>query len=133
MQLLPKQGDTGGFRLRLPRFLSRRKQGFQRRHERYTCSIFGTMQMVETGAKFDGLILEISAGGCSFRTASMYLLNRVGAQVTIGTELFQAAGVIRATRPHSYGIEFPEGLSDEVIGQLMALYGSAPATPMGTN
>lgn len=127
MQLLPNRPLNTGFRFRLPRLFSRRKAGFQRRHERYTCAIPGMMIMSETGAKFDGLILEISSGGCSFRPASLYLLNRVGAQVSIGTDHFRAEGIIRATRPHSYGIEFMNEMSQQAMDQLMALYGGGDA------
>ncbi len=125
MQLLPKNTGSSGFRLRLPRFFKRQTDARQRRHERYSCSIAATMQVVETGARFDGLILEISTGGCSFRVASMYLLNRVGARVTIGTDLFQLPGIIRATRPHSYGVQFLRDVPDAVMDQLVASYGRA--------
>ena len=129
MKLLPSRTTQGGFSFRLPRLFGRRQKGFQRRHERYTCEIPGTMTVLETGAKFDGLILEISAGGCSFRPASLYLLNRVGSEVSIGTEHFSVTGLIRATRPHSYGIEFSDELTNENMAQLMMLYGSAKTDP----
>lgn len=129
MKLLPNRPGQGGFRLRLPGFMSRRKAGFQRRHERYTCEIPGTMTMLETGAKFEGLILEISAGGCAFRPASLYLLNRVGSEVSIGTDNFSATGFIRATRPHSYGIELESELPSETMTELMMLYGSVKTEP----
>lgn len=133
MQLLPNRPEKTGFRFRLPRFLSRRQAGFQRRHERYTCAIPGTMTINETGAKFDGLILEISAGGCSFRPASLYLLNRVGSEVSIGSETFRVEGIIRATRPHSYGIEFMNEVSAQTMDQLMALYGGVDSPRMVSN
>lgn len=126
MQLLSKKAG-GGFRLRLPHLFKRQTDAGQRRHERYSCSIFATMQVVETGARFEGLILEISTGGCSFRVASMYLLNRVGTKVTIASELFQLSGIIRATRPHSYGIQFLQDVPDAVMDQLIASYGRVEA------
>ncbi len=122
MQLLPAKSDFK-LSMALPRFLARRQKGFQRRHQRYSREILGNMEMDESGAKFDGMILEISAGGCSFRPASMYLLNRVGSHAMIETKLFRKPGIIRSTRPYSYGIEFFEPVSEEIMAQLLARHG----------
>ncbi len=133
MQLLPKKTVSSGFRLRMPSLFRRQTDARQRRHERYSCSIPATMQVVETGARFEGLILEISTGGCSFRVASMYLLNRVGTSVTIGTDLFQLPGIIRATRSHSYGVQFLRDVPDAVMDQLIASYGRKAAPAASVN
>lgn len=122
MRLLPPSADLSMLQAMMPRFLRRNSANFQRRYERYACSIPGTMTVLENGARFDGLILEISAGGCSFRPASHYMLNRVGSEVVIGSDEPLAHGVIRATRPHSYGIEFPHDMSPEAMAALIARY-----------
>lgn len=125
MRLLP---PANGLRTLIPRVLRRNSSDFQRRYERYACSIPGTMTVLENGARFEGLILEISAGGCSFRPASLYLLNRIGTEVVIDSGEPLAHGIIRATRPHSYGIEFPNDMSPEAMAALIArYYGQAPA------
>lgn len=111
----------------VPRFLVRNHAAFQRRHERYTCVMLASMEVVESGAKFDGVILEISSGGCSFRPASLYLLDRGETDIIIETEHFKVRGVIRATRPHSYGVQFLETLDADTLSLMVELHGGAAA------
>lgn len=96
---------------------------FSRRHERFPCVMLGDMRVVEIDAQFDGVIVELSQGGCSFRPASLYLLDRTDEVVTIRTADFEAAGRIRAVRPDSYGVQFFEDLDAALVGRMIAAHG----------
>src|SRR5215470_2363498 len=97
---------TSGLRLPLPKLLKSKKQTFSRRHNRHECVVIGTMKLIEIGAEFDGALLEISRGGCTFRQASMFVLDRANETVLIHTEFFEVEGRIRAVRPEGYGVQF---------------------------
>src|SRR5512140_3468884 len=90
-------------RLSLPRFRRRPKPAFSRRHSRHSCVLIGTMKVIEIGAEFDGALLEVSQGGCTFRQASMFLLDRVNEVVLVHPEFFEIEGRIRAVRPDGHG------------------------------
>ena len=107
----------------LPRFLLRKKQAFHRRHERQSCVLIGAMEISENGAKYEGAVLEISAGGCSFRPARLFLLDGFGLVVILETDSFRMEGKIRAVRPASYGIQFYKELSDACLDQIIAEHG----------
>jgi hypothetical protein len=78
------------------------------------------MTVEEIDASFDGAILELSAGGCSFRPASMFLLNREGEYVVIHTPAMAVRGIIRSARPSSYGVQFMEEVSLDDIDRSLA-------------
>ena len=107
----------------IPRFLRRKKAGFYRQHERYNCVVIGTMNVVDIGATFEGAMTEISFGGCAFRPASMFMLDRIGEVVSVHTEYFTAQGRIRAVRPNNYGIQFFEHLDPELVSHINAEHG----------
>jgi hypothetical protein len=113
----------GGLRLPLPKLLKSKKPTFSRRHSRHECVVIGTMKLVEIGAEFDGAVLEISRGGCTFRQASMFVLDRVNETVLMHTEFFDLEGRIRAVRPEGYGIQFFGEVEDDVIDRIVADYG----------
>lgn len=96
---------------------------FSRRHERFPCVMLGDMRVVDIDARFDGVIVELSQGGCAFRPASLYLLDRTHEAVTIRTSDFEVAGRIRAVRPDSYGVQFFEDLDAALVARMVAAYG----------
>lgn len=104
----------------LPRFMRKKTTSFSRRHMRHDCVVVGTMKVVEIGAEFDGVMVEISAGGCAFRPASMFMLDRSGEVVSIRTEYFEAEGRIRAVRPGNYGIQFFEDIDQDIVERIVA-------------
>jgi hypothetical protein len=114
---------TSGMRLPLPKLLKTKKQTFSRRHSRLECVVIGTMKIIEIGAEFDGALLEISRGGCTFRQASMFVLDRVNQPVLVHTEFFEIEGKIRAVRPEGYGVQFFGEVEDGVIDRIIADYG----------
>jgi hypothetical protein len=104
------------------------KQGFSRRHSRFQCVLIGTMKVIDIGAEFDGALVEVSRGGCTFRQASMFVLDRVGETVLVHTEFFDCEGRIRSVRPEGYGIQFFSEVQDAVIDRIVAEYGFDIAT-----
>jgi hypothetical protein len=112
-----------GLRLPLPKLLKSKQQTFSRRHNRHECVVIGTMKLIEIGAEFDGALLEISRGGCTFRQASMFVLERANETVLIHTEFFEIEGRIRAVRPEGYGVQFFGEVEDGVIDRIIADYG----------
>ena len=100
-----------------------KNQTFPRRFERRECAVIGAMEVVETGADYAGVIIEVSQGGCSFRPASYFLLDRTGETVMIRCEYFAAEGRIRATRPESYGVQFTNEVEAEAVERLLAAHG----------
>jgi hypothetical protein len=117
----PAQKFSLGELFSLPR--RRKRAGFSRRHERFPCVMLGELKVVEIGAEFDGVIVELSQGGCTFRPASLYLLDRMGEVVMVRTPDFEAAGRIRAVRSDGYGVQFFDDLDAAVIGRMVAAHG----------
>ena len=112
------------FRLALPKVLEfKKKKGFSRRHDRYDCVVIGVMKVIDIGAEFDGALTEISRGGCTFRQASMFVLDRLGEAVLIHTKFFEIEGRIRAVRPEGYGIQFFGEVDADVVDQIVQEYG----------
>ncbi len=121
MSSLAHAGTT--IRSFLPFFLRKKQPGFSRRHSRHDVVLVGGMTVIEIGAEFDGVVIEISAGGCAFRAASMFMLDRTSEVVSIRTELFEIEGRIRAVRPGSYGIQFFQDLDEAVVEAVVREYG----------
>jgi hypothetical protein len=114
---------SGLSRLSLPKLRRQKKQTFSRRHSRHACVLIGTMRVIEIGAEFDGALLEVSQGGCTFRQASMFVLDRLNETVLIHTEYFEIEGRIRAVRPEGYGVQFFGEIEDGVVERIVAEYG----------
>ena len=102
-------------RSRLPYFARARQKQFSRRYERHECVVIGAMGLLKVGADYPGLIVELSLGGCSFRPASLFMLDRASESVTIRCEYFEIDGIIKATRPDGYGVQFLGELAPEVL------------------
>jgi hypothetical protein len=99
------------------------KKSFSRRHSRHDCVVIGIMKVIDIGAEFDGALIEISQGGCTFRQASMFVLDRLGESVLIHTEFFGAEGRIRAVRAEGYGVQFFTEVDEFVIDLIVKEYG----------
>ena len=117
------ENSSSPARLALPKILKPRQKVFSRRHSRYDCVVIGTMKVIDIGAEFDGALLELSCGGCTFRQASMFVLDRLNESVLIHTEFFEAEGRIRAVRADGYGVQFFDGVDEAVISRIVEQYG----------
>jgi PilZ domain len=115
--------STARARLALPKSLNSKNKNFSRRHSRHDCVVIGTMKVIDVGAEFDGALLEVSRGGCTFRQASMFVLDRLNESVLIHTEFFEAEGRIRAVRADGYGIQFFSEVDEAVIDRIVEEYG----------
>jgi hypothetical protein len=107
----------------LPKSPGIKKKSFSRRHSRHDCVVIGVMKVIDIGAEFDGALLEISRGGCTFRQASMFVSDRLNESVLIQTELFEAEGRIRAVRMDGYGVQFFSEVDEGVINKIVEEYG----------
>jgi hypothetical protein len=114
-------------RLVLPVLKKKDTKNFSRRHSRHECVVIGTMKVIDIGAEFDGALVEMSRGGCTFRQASMFILDRLGEAVRVHTEFFDMEGRIRSVRNEGYGIQFFGEIDDDVIGKIVGKYGFAIA------
>ena len=110
-------------RLALPQSLRLKKKNFSRRHSRFDCVLISSMKVIEIGAEFDGAIVELSLGGCTFRQASMFVLDRIGQSVLIHNEFFETEGRIRAVRPEGYGVQFFNEIEESIIDVIVQEYG----------
>jgi hypothetical protein len=110
-------------RLALPRSLKLKKKSFSRRHDRFDCVLISSMKVIDIGAEFDGAILELSRGGCTFRQASMFVLDRINESVLIHNEFFETEGRIRAVRADGYGIQFFNDVDEGVIDRVLQEFG----------
>jgi PilZ domain len=117
------ENSSNSARLTLPKSLGIKKKGFSRRHSRHDCVVIGVMKVIDIGAEFDGALLELSCGGCTFRQASMFVLDRLNESVLIHTEFFEAEGRIRAVRPEGYGVQFFNEVDEAVINRIVEEYG----------
>ena len=115
--------NSSPVRLALPASLKPKKKSFSRRHNRHDCVVIGTMKVIDIGAEFDGALVELSCGGCTFRQASMFVLDRLNESVRIHTEFFEIEGRIRAVRADGYGIQFFGEVSETVVNQIVEQYG----------
>jgi hypothetical protein len=109
--------------LAIPQSLKLKKKGFSRRHNRFDCVLISSMKVIDIGAEFDGAILELSRGGCTFRQASMFVLDRLNESVLINNEFFEAEGRIRAVRADGYGVQFFNEVDETVIDRIVQEYG----------
>ena len=117
------ENPTSPVRLKFPNLLKPEKKGFSRRHSRHDCVVIGTMKVIDIGAEFDGALVEVSRGGCTFRQASMFVLDRLNEPVLIYTEFFEAEGRIRAVRAEGYGIQFFNEVDEGVVDRIVEQYG----------
>lgn len=115
---------AASFKLPLPRLpFFKRKESFVRRHSRHDCFIVGTMGLTERRIDVDGAVLELSLGGCLFRPASIFLLERGGEDVTVEFADLKIAGRLMNTRPVGYGVKFNANLTDEMFTRLIERFG----------
>lgn len=88
---------------------------FIRKYDRHDCSFISTLIFLDTSAKLDGIVNEISQGGAIFRPAQSYILERQGD--TVGLELngVSISGKIVTTRDFGYAIKFFKDLPEEEV------------------
>ncbi|MEO0410692.1 MAG: PilZ domain-containing protein [Pseudomonadota bacterium] len=87
--------------------------------DRYRCQIDGAM-ISERLAQINGRVKDVSAGGCLFRPASFYLVDRIGDQVSIELPETTLNGKVVRTLPIGYAVQFEKILEDGVLKSVLA-------------
>lgn len=106
------------------RFYRRIKMKFEnaadlRKIERYRCQIDGTMVSGRL-AQIEGRVKDISAGGCLFRPASFFLVDRIGDDVAIELPETTLNGKVVRTLPIGYAVQFEKLLEDTVLKTVLS-------------
>ena len=118
--------DRAQIKAALPRWFRGSAPTFSRKYDRRDCALLGDLRILDSGVVLHGALLELSCGGCSFRPASMFLLERMGEGVEIVTEHFSVEAVIRSTRPEAYGVQFKGELDMALVKEIIDNYPRPP-------
>ena len=99
-----------------------KRYGHLRQHQRHNCFIISSMNMLDRSLVIDGVIKEISSGGCLFRPASTFLLYRSNDRISLEIGDIRLTAKIIHTKPIGYGIQFLDNISEEMVEQLLQDY-----------
>lgn len=75
-------------------------------HARHDVRLKGGLVLLPKEVTVDGLILNVSEGGCLFRPLQTHLLNRTGDHVMLAFRGHRLAGRIMSTNQRGYGVAF---------------------------
>lgn len=92
----------------------------QRKLKRFRCQIDASMVSGRL-AHINGRIKDFSAGGCLFRPASFYLVDRIGEDVTIELPDITINGKVVRTLPIGYAVQFEKAVDQCVFDEVLAL------------
>ena len=87
----------------LPNPLAKRKTA---QHERFEVNLPAGLMLLPREVVVDGMILNVSEGGCLFRPYQSYLLNRTGDRCALVVRGHRLEGRIMNTIPKGYGVAF---------------------------
>lgn len=96
------------------------KNSHQRQDERQGCFTIANLTFPETGARLDGVLLDASRHGLTFRPASHYIQNRVGERVRIDCGQLVRIGIVRSARADGYGVQVLEPFADDELAAIYA-------------
>ena len=91
----------------------REKYSHQRRESRQNSFTVASLSMPDRGISIDGVILEASHNGLTFRPATNYIENRIGESIQILVGPAARNGIVRSARPDGYGIQLFDPLTDD--------------------
>lgn len=91
-----------------------------RKVERYRCQIDAAM-ISERLARIEGRIKDMSIGGCLFRPASFYLVDRSTEEISIEMGEVKVMGKIVRTLPIGYAVQFESLLDDDLFAEVLKL------------
>lgn len=92
----------------------------QRKLNRYRCQIDAALVSGRL-ARVDGRIKDMSIGGCLFRPASFYLVDRASEEVTIELGELVLIGKVVRTLPIGYAVQFEDMMDDDVFSEALKL------------
>lgn len=92
----------------------------QRKINRYRCQIDAAMVSGRL-ARIEGRIKDMSIGGCLFRPASFYLVERAAETVTIQLGDHVLEGKVVRTLPIGYAVQFDEFIENDILADMLKL------------
>ncbi|MEM6414612.1 MAG: hypothetical protein AAF720_08140 [Pseudomonadota bacterium] len=96
------------------------KNKHKRKEARTDISAIAELAFPDRGFSLDGVIVEASTGGLTFRPAAHYIEERVGEQIQVRVIGVQKNGIIRATRVTGYGIQLFDSFSELELSSMRA-------------
>lgn len=84
----------------------------KRSEERGRCFTVAQLRSPETGSQLDGVLLDASPNGVTFRPAASYIQEMDGEQIVVVCQELLRVGIVRSTRPDGYGIQLLEALAE---------------------
>lgn len=97
-------------------FLPKRRGQETAQHQRFTINLRGQLVLMPREIEVEGMILNVSEGGCLFRPFQSHLINRTGDMIMVGVNGRRLPGRIMNTIPVGYGIAFPELVNLGIFG-----------------
>jgi hypothetical protein len=93
------------------------------------CCIVAVMVLVDRLVPVDGLLTELDVDAAQFRPASIYILDRTGAEVVVRFADREVRGVVRSVSARGYDIAFAAELPTAFVADLVRDFGLADGTP----
>ncbi|MGV6819745.1 MAG: hypothetical protein ACWA5T_04525 [Parvularcula sp.] len=94
------------------------RHSHERQDERASCFSVAELRFPETGGRLDGVLLDASRNGVTFRPAAHYIQVLDGEQILLVCQDEERVGVIRSTRPDGYGIQIFDPFTDEDLKRI---------------
>lgn len=91
-----------------------------RKVERFRCQIDAAL-ISERLARIEGRIKDMSIGGCLFRPASFYLVDRSTEEISIEMGEVTVVGKVVRTLPIGYAVQFEKLLDDDLFAEVLKL------------
>ena len=76
----------------------RKRPGFSRAAQRYSCRIEGNLVVGDRMVNFEGIVTDFSSGGAQFRPKLLYIMDRRDVPITLTFGGVEISGRIMSTR-----------------------------------
>ncbi|MEM9704444.1 MAG: PilZ domain-containing protein [Pseudomonadota bacterium] len=93
----------------------------KRAEQRVDIFALAEIALPDRNFSLDGVIIDASPGGLSFRPSTQFIEDLTGEPVKLLIEGVAKNGVIRATRPNGYGVQLTRGFSTGELALLRDL------------
>ena len=88
-----------------------------------SCCIVGVLVLVDRALPIDGLVTEIGAAAVTFRPASLYILDRHGAEVAVRFGDQDVRGRIIEVSARGYRVKLAAALDEAVVADVIEQFG----------
>jgi hypothetical protein len=85
-------------------------------HKRYDVRLIGGLVLLPRDIEVEGMILNVSEGGCLFRPFQNFLMNRTGDMVQVAFEGHRVEGRVMNTIERGYGVAFKDLVDIRIFG-----------------